>query len=113
MPRTPTRLTPKEVRKQLLLAESEVNRATLSREFHAFQVEAHEITHRIHSVWSKVSSFAAMSLAGLGAFRDLRASRRYGRASWLQNLFQGARVGASIWSAFRARRRNEERTTPG
>ena len=104
MPGRNTRVNPLELRKQLLIAESELNRAQLSEEWQKMTEGVHSFAGRVKSVGS-VASAAALLVAGMSAFRRRRAGPAGAKPSWSQRILNGARLASSIWFAFRARRR--------
>ena len=97
-----SQLMPLQVRKQLLLAESEVNRVSLLHEWQSLRNETQALAQQAQSVCATVSSVASMGIAGFKAFRDLQAKRRNGKTSWLSTLINGARLGASLWTSLRS-----------
>ncbi len=95
-------LSPLKLRKQLLIAESELNRARLSEEW---QTIAHGVRGQLGrartiAVW--VSS-SALLVAGVVALRRSPSAPRTARAFWLQRIWNGARLASTIWFALRAR----------
>jgi len=100
---TKPRVKPLALRKQLLLAESEVNRVQFANDWHALTDEAREVTCHARSLWSAIASTAATGIAGIKAWRDLRASRSNHKGSWISNLVSGIQVGSAIWKSFRSR----------
>jgi hypothetical protein len=104
MPRKIPRVNPLQLQKELLVAESEINRARLIQDWHAMTVGLHTLTARVKSV-SSIASAAALLMAGVSAFQRERASLRATKSSWLQMAVKGAEVAASMWLAFRARSR--------
>ena len=104
MPGKISHVSPLESRKQLLVAESELNRAQLIEEWQAMTDGARTFGTRMRSV-SSLASVAALLLAGMSAFRDGRASLNGAKSSWLQTALKGAQVAGSIWLAYRARSR--------
>ena len=99
-----TRVNPLELRKQLLIAESELNRAQLSEEWQTMREGVHSFAGRVKSVGS-VASAAALLVAGTSAFRRRRAAPAGVKPSWFRRILKGARLASSIWFAFRARSR--------
>lgn len=97
------RVNPLELRKQLLIAESELNRAQLSEEWQTMTRGVHSFASRVKSVGS-VASAAALLVAGMSAFRRGRAAPADAKPSWIHRMLKGARLASSIWFAFRARR---------
>jgi hypothetical protein len=89
------------MRRQLLIAESELNRAELSDEWRKLTAEISELTHRAKTiaVWS---SSAAMLTAGLAAFRRRRVTAAEERPSWLQRALEWGQLVSSLWQAFRS-----------
>jgi hypothetical protein len=96
------RLSPLESRKQLLLAESELNRAQLGVDMAALSAEVCAFTDRAKSLGSLASS-AAMLVAGLAAFRRGRPADAGTKPSWFKRILKGAGVVSSLWLAFRSR----------
>lgn len=100
---TNSQLTPLALRKQLLLAESEVNRLQLRHEWHDLEREAGGIVRQAKSVWSTVASTVSMGMAGYNAFRELRSERREGKSSWLGTIVSGVRLGTALWNSYRSK----------
>jgi len=98
------RMNPLESRKQLLIAESEINRAQLMAEWQAMTDMARAFGARVKSV-SSLASAAALLVAGVSAFRRNRARPADVKSSWFHTLLKGAQWAGSIWLAFRARPR--------
>ena len=100
-------LSPLESRKQLLLAESELNRAGLAEEWEAMAHGLRGFAHRAKNIAAWASS-AALVVAGVTALR--RDSTRSGTAksSWFQKILKGARVASTLWLAFRPRGEKNE-----
>jgi len=104
MPGTNSRLTTLELRKQLLLAESEVNRMQLLLEWQTLASETRELADRCRSACSAVSSLASLGMAGFKMVRDWRSERATktgGRKSWLSTLINGVTLGARMWKSMR------------
>ena|SRR5277367_6552180 len=104
MPGKNFHLTPLESRKQLLLVESELNRAQLINELRDFKNEIQHLKSQMHAIGSLASS--ASKLAGTfsaisRAFTHRPADEK-GKSSWISTLLNGARTGASIWGALRS-----------
>ena len=81
------RLNPLESRKQLLIAESELNRAQLVEDMAAMKADVRTLTDRAKTIGSLASS-AAVLVAGLAAFRRSKSAPAGGKPSWLANLSQ-------------------------
>jgi hypothetical protein len=97
------RLSPLQLRKELLVAESELNRAQLIEEWQALTDGVRTFRVRVKSVSSLVSA-GTLLVGALSAFRRGRASPNGAKSSWLQTALKGAQVANSIWVAFRARK---------
>lgn len=91
------------MRKQLLIAESEINRAHLIQELQRMSSGIVSLAGRVKTVGA-VASAAGMLLAGLTAFRHGKCTATNPPRSWLQTAFAGARLLGSIWLANRPRR---------
>ena len=97
-------LNPLTLRKELLIAESEINRAQLVEEWQAIADGTRSLAERVKTV-SSVASLAGVLVAGVSAFRRGKAESTDTKASWFQTVLKGAQVAGSIWLAFRARQR--------
>ncbi|MDB6111786.1 MAG: hypothetical protein JWR69_3536 [Pedosphaera sp.] len=102
MPRKPSRVNPLELRKELLIAESEINRAQLLEEWRTMSEGVHTFTHHVKTV-SSLAAAAALVTAAVSAFRRSQAMPANEKASWLSPLLRGAQLATSLWQAFRAR----------
>jgi hypothetical protein len=103
----PACLKPLELRKQLLVAESELNRAQLAEDLAALKAEIHTLTHRAGS-FGVIASSAATLMSGLAAFKRRKPGGPDAKASWPQSILKGAGVVSNLWLAFRSRSRNRE-----
>ena len=101
-------LSPLALRKRLLIAESELNRAQLSKEWETVAHGVEDLAHRAMTMAAWASS-AALLVAGVSAFRRGSAPPGGAKSSWFHKLLSGARVASTIWLAFRQRRGPEER----
>jgi len=95
------RLNPLALRKQLLIAESEINRAQLFQEWQALAHEVHDLAHRAKTIGAWASA-AALLVAGLTAWRNGSPASGAAKPSWFQKILHGARLASTIWVAFRA-----------
>jgi hypothetical protein len=95
-------LNPLESRKQLLIAESEINRVQLFEESKAMTDSVRSLGDRVKSVGLLASATAAI-VAGVSAFRGENPAATAPKYSWLQTGLKVAKVAGSIWLAFRAR----------
>jgi hypothetical protein len=104
MPGKNFHLTPLESRKQLLLVESELNRAQLLNELRDLNDEIHHLKDQVQAVGSLVSSTAKLvtTFSAIGNAFTHRHAGDNGKSSWLSTLLNGVRTGASIWGALRS-----------
>jgi hypothetical protein len=103
MSRTPPRVDPLALRKELLIAESEINRVQLLEEWRGMTVGLHSVTERVKSAGS-IASAAAMLVAAVSAFRQGKSESNGSKTSWFQTALKGAELAGSVWQAFRARK---------
>jgi hypothetical protein len=99
------RLNPMESRKQLLIAESELNRAQLVEDLNVLKAEIHTLTDRAES-FGVIASSAATLVAGLAAFRRNKPGEADAEPSWPQTILKGAGLVSNLWLAFRSRGRD-------
>jgi hypothetical protein len=100
-------VTPLESRKQLLIAESELNRAQLVGDMAALTAGVRTLTDRAKSFGS-IASSAAVLVAGLAAFRRTKAAPADEKPSWLQIILKGAGLISTLWLAFRSQGRHQK-----
>lgn len=98
------RMTPLESRKQLLIAESELNRAQLSGDLAALTTGVHTFADRAKSLGSIASSVAGL-VAGLAALKRGKPVGAGVKSSWFQSVLKGAELAGTLWLAYRARSR--------
>lgn len=100
-------MTPLMARKELLVVESEINRAELGRECSALRDEAAEfasgLTGDANALGSLASAGAAFFTTGSALRRLLLNGNGAQKTSWVQALINGARAGISVWLALRPR----------
>ena len=104
MPGKNFHLTPLESRKQLLLVESELNRARLLNELRDFKGEIDNLKVQIHAIGSMASSAAklANTFSAIGNAFTHDGEDEQKKTSWISTILNGARTGASIWGALRS-----------
>jgi negative regulator of sigma E activity len=95
-------MNPLESRKQLLIAESELNRAQLVQEFQTMTDEVHSLARQARTITSFASA-AATLVAGIVSFRKKKSAPAPEKPSWLRTIVKGAGLAGSLWSEFRAR----------
>ena len=101
------RLNPLESRKQLLIAESELNRAQMAGDMAALTAGVRTFTDRAKSFGS-IASSAAVLVAGLAAFRRGKPAGANAKPSWLRTILKGAGLISTFWLAFRSQRRDQD-----
>jgi len=102
-----SRMTALESRKQLLIAESELNRAELLQDMVAVTAGVYTLTDRAKSFGS-MASYAAVLVAGLAALRRGKSALTDAKPSWLQTIFKGTGLMSTLWLAFRSQRHHQK-----
>jgi hypothetical protein len=98
-------MNPLALRKQLLIAESELNRARLVHDWQMMATEARALTKQARTI-SSLASVAASLAAGLVSFRRKKPATAIENPSWWQTILKGAQVVGSVWSQFRSQDRH-------
>ena len=102
MPRTSPQINPLKARKQLLIAESELNRCQLIEDVTALREDVHALTRRGKSIASIIVAAGAL-MTGLAAVRRRNpAADATTKPSWLQGALKGASLVSSLWHSFRS-----------
>ena len=91
-----------ELRKRLLIAESEINRVQLIENWQTMAEDVRGLAAGVKSI-SSLASVAAMLVTGVSALRRSKSASTTAKPSWLQSALKGARLAGSLWLAFRAR----------
>lgn len=91
-----------QARKELLVAESELNRMQLIGNLVALMTGVRSITDRAKSFRS-IASTAAVLVAGLTVFLRGKARNAGVKPSRLQIILKGAGLVSTLWLAIRAR----------
>jgi len=94
-------------RKQLLLLESELNRAQLAREMTELRACVCTLTGRAKSFTSIFSSVAVL-VSTLAALRRGKPADADARPSWPQTILKGAGLISTLWLAFRSQEPDHE-----
>jgi hypothetical protein len=95
------RMNPLQSRKQLLIAESELNRAQLVQEWETMADGIGSVADRAKS-FASIASSAAVLVAALAAFRRGKSAHAEVKPSWLQTILKGAGLISTVWLAFRS-----------
>jgi len=85
-------------RKQLLIAESELNRAQLALEWQTMADEVHALSEQARTVRSMASATASL-VAGLASLRRKKSAPE--KPSWLQTALKSAGLVSEFWQRFR------------
>jgi hypothetical protein len=116
MPRKISQLKSLEVRKQLLLAESEVNRAELIKEIDHVKGEFARVKKNIRTVGS-IASTAALVATAVSVFHhrfngsdnsNNTEHKSSSKVSWIAAALDGARMGASLFLKLKSMFRERE-----
>ena len=90
------RLSPLELRKQLLIAESELNRAQLAGDLAVLTARVRAVAGRAKS-FGTIASSAAVLVTGLAAFQRGKTADAGRKRSWLHTILKAAGVSAAEW----------------
>ena len=88
--------------KQLLVAESNLNRAQLVEDIEALRANLHSLTDRAKS-FGLIASSAAVLVAGVAAYQRGKRENTETKPSWLQRVFKVAGLVSTLWLALRSR----------
>jgi hypothetical protein len=102
-----TRVTPLESRKQLLIAESEINRAQLRQEWETISGKINFLAYPTKSLGA-FASLAAMLMDGFKMFRRGKSIRAARNGSNLDIALKSARLACSIGLFVNARNKASE-----
>jgi len=98
-----------ESRKQLLIAESELNRAHLISDWENLAGEVHALTNRAKTMGS-LASAATLLISALASFRRHKLAPAAQKTPWLQAVLKGAGLIGLFWSKFRPHHHKKETT---
>jgi hypothetical protein len=104
-------VSPLASRKQLLVAESEINRVRLAEEWQAMTQGVRGLAHRTKTVAAWAAP-AVVMVAGLAAFWRWKSAPAASQSTWLQKMVNGARLASKCWFAFRAARQQADGQPP-
>ncbi len=96
-----------ESRKQLLIAESELNRAQLVGDMAALTADVRTLTDRARSFRS-IASSAAVLVAGVAALRCGKPVYADAKPSWFQTILKGVGLISTLWLALRPQGRDQK-----
>ena len=98
-------MKPLESRKQLLIVESELNRAQLVQEWRVVKGEVRALTEQAKTI-RFIATAAATLIAGFSSCQRTAAGPAAEKPSWLQSFVKGANLVSSLWQAFRPAEKN-------
>ena len=98
--RTTPRVNLLQLRKDLLIAESELNRAQLKGDMAALKTGVQSLTRHASSAGA-IASSAAMLVMGLLNWPRHKPAAEGAKSSWLQIALKGATLVSHLWVAFR------------
>ncbi len=87
-------------RKQLLIAESELNRAHLIHELETMKEEVHALANQAKTVGSIASAVASL-VAGLSSCRHKKPAPAAEKPAWWQTIGKFAGLVSTFWPVFR------------
>jgi hypothetical protein len=102
------RMNPLASRKNLLVAESELNRALLVQDWQAMADKGRALADQARTVRSLVSAAASL-LTGLASLRQKKSAPAGEKPSWWQTILKGAELAGSLWSEFNPQYRGQDK----
>jgi negative regulator of sigma E activity len=94
-------MNPLQSRKQLLITESELNRAQLVQAWQTVSSDVHALAEQAGTIRSIASSVASL-VAGLSSLRQKKSAPAAEQSPWWQTILKGAGVVGTFWQTFRA-----------
>jgi len=104
-------MNPLEMQKQLLIAESEVNRAQLMQEWQTMAGEVHSLATQARTIGSFASATASL-VSGLVFFWHKRSAPTAEKPLWWQTILKNAGLISNIWLAFRVKGHDQKNKNP-
>jgi hypothetical protein len=108
MPGEKSKLTSLDTRKQLLLLESDLNRAQFVEALQEWKDEFHRTKEHLTRLGSMASLAARLAATFSTARRLFSRPAEGGKKSWLSFLFDGMTAGTSLWYMMRSQRRKHD-----
>jgi hypothetical protein len=103
MPGKKISLTPLAARKQLLLLESDLNRAEFIEAARQWKMAVQDTKQQLTHLGSIVSTAVKLAATVATARRLFSRPSPAGRKSWLSILSDGMTIATSLWSMLRSR----------
>ena len=91
-----------ESRKQLLVAESELNRARLLQEWQTLGDGLASLADRVRAFGTMASATKSL-LDSFATVTNGKPTATPAKSSWFQKVADGARLASTIWLGFRSR----------
>jgi hypothetical protein len=104
MSKTPVKLKPLAMSKQLLQMESELNRIQFVAAVEDWQAELHRSKQQFTELGTLVTKGMKIAATVSTARRLFSQGGDHGKTSWRSLLFNGLKMGASLWLFMRSRR---------
>jgi hypothetical protein len=98
-------MNPLEARKQLLIAESEINRARLKDEIGELAENVHRFREQAGAIGSIATSSVKL-LVGLAELRNGHREEPTAEHSWVRSILKGVGLVTTVWRTFRPRKRD-------
>ena len=95
-------VTPLALRKQLLIAESELNRVRLLQEWQTMGDGLYHLADQARSFNTMATSTMSL-VSGLAALTGGEPAPTGSKVSWFKRAISGARLASTIWLLFRSR----------
>jgi hypothetical protein len=100
-------MNPLKSRKQLLVAESELNRAQLVVEWQTITDEVHSLSKQVRTIGSFASAAASL-VSGLVSFRRKKSAPAAEKPSWWQTILKSAGMASTFWQTFSSQGRAQK-----
>jgi hypothetical protein len=94
-------MTDRTLRKQFLIAESELSRRRLVEDFSSLSQGVRRIAVSA-GTFRAFASTAALFVTGLAAFQRSKQKAAGGKIPWLNSLLRGAGIASTAWLALQA-----------
>ena len=98
-----SRMSPLAMRKQLLVAESDLNRVQLADDITALKVDIHTLADRMKSFGS-----IAATIAGVMSCFNGKATTAAPKPAWWQAALKGVGIASNFWLMLRSRSRKPQ-----
>lgn len=103
-------MTSLKTRKQLLIAESEINRQLLVRDFRMLSHGIQGLTHEVSRYGGYLTSLAALATV-VSIFRRPKPAVPK-KTAWLDYIVKAVRIGVSLWPMLSTKRRPAAAPSP-